>query len=258
MIVCVHGLGGAVVDFQPLVERMVGEGFAVWAPNLRGQGHDPSPMRRGGHLDLPGLANDLAAFATEAVASHPGAPLFWCGESLGALLVGWLAAKGQSCGARGAVFSAPVVELRKPTPWFVRQAVRSLAAVWPGGRFRPSWFVSGKTEPLRVTREEGHSAKVREAPHYIPAFSFRFLSRLGELMDDSLGIASHITLPSLVLSAGQDVYIEMRQTRSWFDAIASEDKTLREYPEAFHLLWNDWDRDAVLDDIAAWIADRAD
>ena len=58
------------------------------------------------------------------------------------------------------IFSAPVVGLMKPTPWVVRQIVRVLSTALPGLRFYPSWFVSGKLEPLRVTRDEEHAQRV--------------------------------------------------------------------------------------------------
>ena len=35
------------------------------------------------------------------------------------------------------------------------------------------------------------------------------------------------------------------------------DKTFRLYPEAYHLLWNDWDKELVLADILAWLNERS-
>ena len=57
-----------------------------------------------------------------------------------------------------------------------------------------------------------------------------------------------------MLSGGQDVFVEPVQVRRWFEHLRSEDKTLKIYPEAFHLLWNDLDRNAVLADIAHWLS----
>lgn len=82
-------------------------------------------------------------------------PLWVCGESMGVLVLAWmLAGKRFKQPIAGAIFSVPVVDLIKPTPWIVRQLVRTIARVAPGVRFFPSWFISGKLEPLRVTRDE--------------------------------------------------------------------------------------------------------
>ena len=92
---------------------------------------------------------------------------------------------------------------------------------------------------------------------YITAFTFRFLHQLGELIESSELIAAKMKTPCLVLAAGQDVFLHPQQVRAWFDRLAAADKTFRLYPEAYHLLWNDWDKDAVLADILGWLNERS-
>jgi alpha-beta hydrolase superfamily lysophospholipase len=259
VVVCVHGLGGAATDFVALAAAAGLRGFACLTTNLRGQGLDPVAARRGAFLDLPVLARDLAAFVTMARARFPGVPLFLCGESMGALIVSWLLTHHVIEGpVDGAIFSAPVIDLIKPTPWAVRQVVRLLAAATPNLRFYPAWFVSGKTAPLRVTRDEEHAQSVRVSPHNIRAFTFRTLNHLGNLMESRASLAAGVKVPTLVLAAGMDAYLKPEQVRAWFDLLAAKDKTYRLYPEAYHLLWNDWDRDEVLGDMLAWLDARAD
>ncbi len=257
VLLCVHGMGGAASDFHTLAEAAVQRGISCHALNLRGQGHDPQPARRGAVLDLEAVARDVQAFGREVLAAQPGARLWVCGESMGALVVAWMLAHRRFAPSPcGAVFSVPVVALRRPTPWVVRQIVRLLGRLVPGLRFYPSWFVSGKIEKLRVTRDEAHAERIRNSPQYIRAFTFRFLAQLSDLMASSPRLAGDITTPSLVLAAGQDVYVRPDQIRMWFDQLAAPDKTFRIYPEAHHLLWNDWDREQVMADIFAWMSAR--
>jgi lysophospholipase len=63
--------------------------------------------------------------------------------------------------------------------------------------------------------------------------------------------------PCLVLAAGQDVFLRPEQIKAWFDRLAASDKTFRLYQDAYHLLWNDWDKDLVLADILDWLNDRS-
>lgn len=257
VVVCVHGMGGSAADFRVLAEALAAAGFAALALNLRGQGTDPRVGRRGGFLDLPVLAEDIDTFARTVRDRFPGVPVYFCGESLGALLVAWvLAEKPDPVPVEGVIFSAPVVELKKPTAPSVRLALRVLARVTPHLRFSPAWFVSGKTEPLRITRDEEHARWFRNSPHYIRAYTFRFLAALGDLMDSSRALARKITVPCLVLAGGQDVFLRPEQVRAWFDHLASGDKSFRLYPEAHHVLWNDLDRALVVADIVAWLRDR--
>lgn len=257
LLVCVHGMGGAAGDFTRLGQAAAENGIAAFALNLREQGLDPRRDRRGTGLDLEMISDDLCGFITDLRRKFPGQPLFTCGESMGALVTAWLLAKkGAPAGFSGAIFSAPVVQLRKPTPWHTRQALKILSAIAPRRRFRPSFFVTGKSESLTVTRDTEHQEWVRNAPHRIDGFTFRFLHELGNLMESADGLAARLNEPSLVMVGGNDVYIEPRQVKAWFDRIAAEDRTFREYPEAYHLLWNDFDREAVLHDIMAWIEAR--
>lgn len=254
LLVGVHGLGGAGTDFHTLGERLAREGIACLAPNLRGQGNDPRRGRRGAFLDLSVIARDVDAFLDYARARFPGVPFYVCGESLGALIVSWMLAKQRiSAAPNGVIFSAPVVELNKPTPPPVRAAVRMMAMALPHVRFSPAWFVSGKAAPLRVTRDEEHARAVRASSHAIRVFTFRVLNEIGNLIEHSHAVAEGITVPTLTLAGGQDVYLRPEQIEAWFARIPAADKTYRLYPEAFHLLWNDWDKELVMGDILGWI-----
>lgn len=254
LILGVPGMGGASSDFRPLGEAAARAGLAVAALNLRGQGLDPLVRRRGAFLDLPALAADLNAFALSV-----SGPLFLCGESMGALICQWMLAEGRlAAPIRGVIFSAPVVALARPTPPLTRKALRVLSRIVPGLRFCPSRFVSGKSEPLRVTRDEAHAEWLRSAPHRVGAFSLHFLDRLGDLIDASSSLAARIHTPCLALCAGKDVFLRPCQMRPWFDALGSTDKTLQVYPEGYHVLWNDLDRETVIGDILQWIEARVE
>lgn len=257
VLLCIHGLSGAATDFGPLGEAGAARGIAVLALNLRGQGNDPVLQRRGAQLDLAQLEQDLAAFGGAAAEEFSGAPVFWCGESMGALLLSHLLVSGRlAAPAAGAIFSVPVVELQKPTPPIVRALLRWASSFVPGVRLNPSLFVNGRAEPLRITRDDKYSASIRTQPHHIRAFTLGFLNSFGDMMEQSHRLAGQVTTPSLVLAAGHDVYIRVEQIERWFAELASPDKTLQVYPDAYHLLWHDWDSEQVLGDIVAWLEAR--
>lgn len=255
VLVCVHGMGGAAEEFGPLAERAAATGLVAYGINLRGQGNDPHEGRRGHYLDVPAMCDEIAAFVREVTALHAGLPIFLCGESMGALLVS-RAVAARHIAVDGMILSAPVVELRKPMPRPVREALRLLAWMAPALRLNHSVFVSGKKEPLPVTRDEDYLRRIRAAPHAIRAYSLHFLNAMGDLIASSPSTAGQLTVPCLVLAGGCDVFLRSEQVESWFGLIPAEDKTFRLYPSAYHCLWNDWERDAVLADIADWLRPR--
>lgn len=258
LLICIPGMGGEARFFEPLAQTVAQLGIATCALNLRGQGLDPVTSRRGAILDLETISREINTFIREMRQAHPAARDLWiCGESMGALVVTWMLGHRRFDPVpRGVIFSVPVVELKKPTPWLIRQAVRFFAWSAPTFRLHPSLFVSGKSEQLPVTRDQAHLERVRNSPNNIRVFTFRFLAAMGALMDASLQLAPQIETPSLVLAAGRDVFIRPGQIDHWFQKIGSPDKTLHLYPEAHHLLWNDWDKDQVLADIKSWLQTR--
>jgi len=252
VMVCVHGLGGAHGNFEPLGRRLAEEGVFVAALTVRGQGLDPDRRRRGSYLDADVISADIAAF----VAAHhlPGRPLFLCGESLGALLCARMLARGVALPElTGAIYSAPVVALARETPSLVRHALRLLATLLPGGSLSPSWFVAGKKIPLATSRDEEWMRSQREGPQHVKAFTFGALDAIGRLMAEMPEAARKINSPALVLAGGKDVFVREEQVRGWFEDLAAPDKTYLAYPDGHHVLWNDWDRAQVLDDITHWI-----
>lgn len=252
VLVCVHGMGGSADEFAPLAEMATSAGFSSYGLNLRGQGHDPQVTRRGHYLDVPAMCDEIAAFAREVTSRHAGQPVFLCGESMGALLVS-RAVASRHITVDGVILSAPVVALQRDTPPSVREALRWAARLLPRMRFQHSWLVSGKKETLPVTRDVEYLKRIRSAPHAIKAFSFHFLNAMGDLISSSAMAAREMTVPCLVLAAGHDVFLRADQVETWFQEIAAADKTFRLYPEAYHCLWNDWEREKVLHDIADWL-----
>jgi len=252
ILICVHGMGGSADEFAPLAEMAAKANFSSYGLNLRGQGNDPQTGRRGHYLDVPALCDEIAAFAREVTSRYTGLPIFLCGESMGALLV-CRAVASRHIEVDGVILSAPVVELRKPTPPPIREALRWAARLAPRMRFNHSWLVSGKAERLEVTRDLEYLRRIRAAPHAIRAFSFNFLNAIGDLIAASNDSAREMTVPCLVLAAGNDVFLRSEQVEDWFTHIAATDKTYRLYPEAYHCLWNDWEREKVLGDISEWL-----
>jgi alpha-beta hydrolase superfamily lysophospholipase len=253
VIVFVHGLGGSTSDFETLGVYLANQGFVSYAATVRGQGLDPSQKRRGCFLEPAQIARDLSTFAAEF--HQPEKPFFLCGESLGALLVAWSLAEDVPLPpADGVIFSVPVVTLSRETPWFVRLVLRFAAGLFPNGRLKPSWFVSGTGRMPKTSRDEEWLALQRSGPQHIGAFSFSVLHGMGCLMDRMPQCATKIHTPCLVLAAGKDIFIRTDQVKAWYDLIPSNNKTFFEYPEAYHVLWNDWDRETVMQDIHRWLA----
>ena len=250
-VLCLHGLSGAAADFGPLARHLSTGGFTTWAINLRGQGNDPDPRRRGHFLDPREWRADLTNFTREFFAN---APFHLVGESMGALV----AVDAVSHGAlhpRRLVLSVPVTETRTPVPRWAVSLLRQASWLAPRAKLGPMRFVHGKTSIPRLTADDEYMAYLDNIPHRVRGFTLDFLTRFHRLMQETQQSAGRLAVPTLMLAAGRDVFIRPDQSRAFFDRIAAPEKEYVFYPDSHHLLWHDVDTEDVLGRITRWISE---
>ena len=257
-VACIHGMGGSGEEFHPLPHKI--DDCSFYALELRGQGCDPVKSRRGVVLDLESQINDIGAFLKAIRLQHPAEPVFLMGESMGALLSAAYMARAarEDLGTvpDGLILSVPVVGLARPVPTILRGLLRLVGTVAPKVRLSTGHFVSKKSQAAQITRDQAYHDALRKKPHHIKDFSLGFLMELGDLIDASESFAPCWDVPTLVLSAGCDCFVQPTQISTWFEKISATDKKLHIYPEAYHLLWHDWDKETVLRDIHVWLTAR--
>jgi acylglycerol lipase len=254
VMIAVHGLSGAALDFEPLGAALKSLGFITYAPELRGQGNDPLPARRGDLDRLETWFSDLHAFFGQIRARHPG---LYYGESMGAaILTGFLARAAREDQPEGLILASPVIAIQQPLPFWLNVVVRPLLTVWPGFRLDLRPLAKRDKTPRIVTRDEAHREWFATAPHKLEVFTLRFFTRLEELITGCSAAAERLRLPVLVIYAGRDVFIRTDLVEAFFARLASADKQCTLYPESYHLLLHDHDRDEVLARILGWLKPR--
>lgn len=254
-VLAMHGLGCREADFAPLGEALRARGILLAAWNLRGQGLDPATKRRGAWLDREGMEADLESFRTELGGGE--VPLFLCGESMGSLLALQIAIRPPwNRSLAGLLLFSPVVGLARENPPWLRSLIRFGAALAPGLRIRPGWFVHGSASLPQLTRIPERQQELATAPHRLGPLTVRFLSNIAELIEAAPPAAAQLDLPVAIFSAGHDVFVTAEQTRVFFERIRGAEKTHFPYPESYHQLMFDLDAAQVIDDAAGWIEGR--
>jgi alpha-beta hydrolase superfamily lysophospholipase len=253
VIIAVHGLSGAARDFRPLGTYAAAHGVITYAYELRGQGNDPIRTRRGDiHHPWLWLA-DLADFTRLVRQRHPNLPLFYYGESMGALVALHAAALSAPDRIDGLILASPVVQVKNPLSWWQTLLLRVSIRLAP--KYRVS-FAREHTPPPRLTRDDAYQQWLQQAPHTLKRFTLRLLGHIGRLMLQSGDAAGQLTLPVLVLYAGQDVLVTPEAVEQFYRRIASRDKEKYLFPKSYHLLLHDHDKAQVLDVIGTWLQQR--
>ena len=260
VVVAVHGLSGAALDYEPLGRHLAKLEVATYALELRGQGNDPVVARRGDLLRIEDWFADLSAFFTLVRVRHPKTPIYYYGESMGAaLLTRFIAQAREADLPAGVVLASPVVEIKNMPTWWQEQIFRFFLWIGPTHRIDVSEYTkrNDMNDPAHwVTRDEAHRRWFDGSSHKITCFTVRFFRCLRELITGCLDAAPKITVPVLVLYAANDVFIPPKRVEDFFARLGSREKELHFFPDSYHLLLHDFDKAQALARIETWLLGR--
>ncbi len=257
MVITVHGLSGASSDFWPLGEALPPRGIAVYGMELRGQGNDPDLKARGDIASAKQWQNDLRTFHQIVKQRHPGVPIYWYAESLGALVaLHTVVDLDTSQQPAGIIFGSPAAGLKMKPGALKSFAIHLAMTLMPGKKVNLEKLAGVRDQDIRVTQNTTHEAQMAKTPHYVSEFTLRLLHEVQSMMDASPRALREIKLPALVLASPNDVIASSVQIQSFYDALGSRDKTIIWYDQSYHLLLHDVQREKVLHDAMAWLEKR--
>jgi alpha-beta hydrolase superfamily lysophospholipase len=254
VIICIHGLSGAASDFWPVGEAFPAKGYAVYGMQLRGQGNDPDPKMRGDIFSSQQWRQDLLELTALVHQRHPGVPVYWFGESLGALIT--IDAAGSlepnQKVVAGLILASPVVALRDnlKMSFLKNLAVRTLLRFSPGKRI--SLEALGNSE-VRVTSGTTHREQMQHTPHYVRDFTLRLFGQIEKLMRGTDADARRIRIPVLVFYTPNDALTPHEAVEAFFSRLASRDRERVFFPNSFHLILHDVDRAEALHRLQEWL-----
>ena len=262
VFICVHGLSGAASDFWAL-GNYFGEhrDAVVYAVELRGQGNDPDKRKQGDIRSASVWIDDLYSFTNQVKMRHPGVPVFWYGESMGALIALHALADSthRSAGGLpvdGLILASPVTAIRQmPAAWKV-VIVRTLMRVAPGVRISLERLGDRSVREQNVTSTTTHKEQMGKTPHYVETFTFRLFREVEKLVRTSSQAGLAIGSPLLVFYTANDVFTSSEQVESFVEEAGAADKAKVYFPDSYHLILHDKDRDRLLAQLEHWANER--
>lgn len=244
-VVALHGIQSHSGWYVHSSSRLCEVGYEVFFLDRRGSGLNPE---RRGHVDsFHVLLDDLVLFLSRVRTLEPRRPLALIGVSWGGKLATALAKEHpQLIDALGLL--CPGLFARIDLPWYQKVRI-ALARVY----YRYRHFPIPLRDPELFTATPRWLEYLRTDPlslHRATAAMLVASARLDFFVRDA---ADKITMPVLLMQAGQDRIIENGKTKAFFEQFASTNKRLCAYPDAHHTLEFEPDPEPFINDLIVWL-----
>lgn len=244
-IVLMHGLGEHSGRYDHVIRFFNGHGMSVRAYDHRGHGRSG-----GARGDVPGDATMLQdakiivdSFAQKLDPHHP-MPLFLLGHSMGGLFAARFATARLSP-LRGLILSSPALAVpMSGTQKVLAKIFRTIA---------PGLGIPNGLKTQFLSHDPQVEADYLKDPLVHPKISARLLSSMLAAIDFSQSHASAMTIPTLMIVAGDDRLVDATGSDDFFKRLPPGIGTMHRYDCFYHEIFNEVDSRRVFNDVGAWL-----
>jgi alpha-beta hydrolase superfamily lysophospholipase len=245
VIVIVHGLGEHSGRYQNVVDQLLPEGYAIYALDHRGFGRSGGKR---GHVDrFQDYEQDVKHLVELARQEQPGWELALFGHSMGGL-IGLAYALDYPDTLDYLVISAPALAADSPRPLVMLMRIAN--------RLYPRFTITRPGDGAGISRDPQVVQAFIQDPLFVPVSTARWAVEMLTTQQTVMARAGELRLPLLMVQGMADTVVRPDATIAFFERVASEDKTLLQYPGYFHELHNDIGKEKPLGDLVAWLNQR--
>ncbi|PEG58625.1 lysophospholipase [Mycolicibacterium boenickei] len=244
VVVLSHGLGEHAGRYHHVARRFGESGLVVYALDHRGHGR--SGGKRVYLRDMSEYVGDFRTLVGIAAAQYPALPLLVLGHSMGGGIVFTYGVEYPD-EYTAMVLSGPAVAAQAAVSPVLAVVAKVLGKIAPG-------LPVENLDANAVSRDPAVVAAYNADPLVwhgkVPAGIARALIIVGETMPQR---ASALTAPLLVVHGEKDRLVAAEGSRHLVECVGSSDVHLKVYPGLFHEVFNEPEKELVLDDVTTWI-----
>jgi alpha-beta hydrolase superfamily lysophospholipase len=247
VLVLSHGLGEYARRYDHVAQRFGQAGLATYALDHRGHGR--SGGKRVLVRDIHEYTADFDTLVGIATREHHGLKCVVLGHSMGGGIV-FAYGVERPDNYDLMVLSGPAVAAQDQVSPLLALAAKVLGVIMPG-------LPAQELDVDAISRDPAVVAAYKEDPLVyhgkVPAGIGRALLLVGETMPRR---APALPAPLLVVHGEQDRLISVAGSRRLVECVGSTDVELKVYPGLYHEVFNEPEREQVLDDVVSWITAR--
>jgi len=246
VIMIVHGVCEHNERYDYITSKLNNSGYSVVRFDLRG--HGKSGGERGFSESYHKFSDDLNETMAIIKKDFADIPVFIIGHSMGAFISALyeILYPGQTCGQ--ILSGLPVTELPLTDI--------KLLKILPYNKF-PKFNAKNKLAKL-VSKDPEVVENYMNDPLNLKKSTIKMSAEM--FLKGPLFMSEHVKeykAPCLILHGGEDKIVTEKSSEWFFENILSIDKTRKVYPDLYHEILNEPEKDIVINDIIKWIEKRA-
>lgn len=247
VVVLSHGFGEHARRYDHVAQRFGRDGLVTYALDHRGHGR--SGGKRVLVKNISEYTGDFDTLVGIATKEHPGLKRIVLGHSMGGGIVFAYGVERPDAYDL-MVLSGPAVAAQAAVSPLLVLAAKTLGAVAPGLPVQQLDATAVSRDPAVV---DAYNSDPLVYHGKVPAGIARALVVVGETMPQR---AAALTAPLLVVHGSEDRLIDLDGSRQLVEAVGSSDVELKIYPGLYHEVFNEPERNQILDDVVSWINAR--
>ena len=243
VILIVHGLGEHSGRYEHVAERLTAQGWVVATLDL--PGHGQSSGRKCCVESIQDYLDAVRLVHKRVLQDFENSQLVLLGHSMGGLISSLYLLEHQK-EFQGCVLSGPAIKADPQPGWLQKKIINLVSAVAPNTGVL-------QLDAAGVSRDSNEVEKYLADPLVFNGkISARLVVEIFSGMQRVADNARSITLPILLMHGEKDTLVTPQSSRFLHDAVGSEDKALKMYPELFHEIFNEPEKEQVIDDMIRW------
>lgn len=239
-IIITHGIAEHSGRYDEITKKLNDEGYSVVRYDLRG--HGQSQGKRGALKSYHQFIDDLHVFVSEEK-KNGAKKIYLIGHSMGGLIVNLYAVKYPTT-IDGIISSAA------PT-YFIKDVLpfRIIGYRWLG-------FMSKENDLSNDSLSRIKEVEIDYQKDPLNLKSYKFSLAGNMFVSGVRYLNKHLDRyqkPVLILHGDADKIVPAEFSSRLFNLIPHSDKTLKIYPNSYHEIFNDIDRELVFTDVLNWL-----
>lgn len=244
VILALHGFNDYSNAFQDFAAFAREHQVAVHAYDQRGFGANADSGLWPG---TDRLTADLRDAVERLRRVHPETPLYILGESMGGAVTIVAATSGEPLPIDGLILVAPAVWGGDQLNIFYR------ATLWLAATIAPGWKLTGSGLEIWPSDNIEMLRAFSADPLVIKGTRTDAIAGLVRLMDRAIESVADLDQDLLVLAGEKDEIVPPGAFTTLHERLATDNVTEISYPEGYHMLLRDLQRETVFEDVMTWI-----